>query len=392
MSSRELRASLSLASIFGLRLFGMFIILPVFVLWTQGRPGWDLATAGIALGAYGLTQALLQLPFGILSDRWGRKPLMYIGLAILAAGSFVCATAESPGLMILGRVVQGAGAISAVAIAAAADLTREAQRTKAMAIIGSTIGAVFGISFVAAPFLTGKIGVPGIFALTGVLAIAAMAIVRWAVPDAPAVKRGPRTLGLREVLRDPELRRLNVGIFVLHAVLMAMFVVIPGALVRAGLPGTDHWTVYLGAVAAGVVLMLPAVVGRASSHERAVFLLAIGTVALSLAVALSALGSLAGLVVALVIFFAGFNVLEAKLPALVSRAAPREARGAATGLYSSVQFLGTFAGGALGGALAQHAGSFAVLAACFAATLAWFAVAWSMADFVPAASGAARNG
>jgi predicted MFS family arabinose efflux permease len=263
------------------------------------------------------------------------------------------------------------------------------------------IGAVFGISFVAAPFLTGKIGVPGIFALTGVLAIAAMAVVRWAVPDAPALPQGPgehregrgtRTLGLREVLRDPELRRLNVGIFVLHAVLMAMFVVIPGALVRAGLPGADHWAVYLGAVAAGFVLMLPGVVGRASFHERAVFLFSIATVGVSLAVAIAGLGSLAGIVTALVIFFAGFNVLEAKLPALVSRAAPREARGAATGLYSSVQFLGTFAGGALGGTLAQHAGSIAVLAVCFAAMLAWLGVAWNMGDFVPAASGAARNG
>jgi MFS family permease len=392
MSSRELRASLSLASIFGLRLFGMFIILPVFALWAQGRPGWDLSTAGIALGAYGLTQALLQIPFGTLSDRFGRKPLMYLGLAILAAGSFVCAMAESPWLMILGRVIQGAGALSSVALAAAADLTSEAQRTKAMAIIGSTIGAVFGISFVAAPFLTGRIGVPGIFALTGLLAIAAMAVVRWAVPEAPALPRATRTLGLREVLRDPELRRLNVGIFVLHAVLMAMFVVIPGALVRAGLPGADHWAVYLGAVAAGVVLMLPGVVGRAAIHERAVFLFAIATVGVSLAVAIAGLGSLAGIATALVIFFAGFNVLEAKLPALVSRAAPREARGAATGLYSSVQFLGTFAGGALGGTLAQHAGSIAVLAVCFAAMLAWFVVAWNMGDFVPAASGAARNG
>jgi MFS family permease len=391
MSSRELRASLSLASIFGLRLFGMFIILPVFTLWTMGRPGWDLQTAGIALGAYGLTQALLQIPFGTLSDRFGRKPLMYLGLAILAAGSFVCAASESPWLMILGRVIQGAGAISSVAIAAAADLTSETQRTKAMAIIGSTIGAVFGISFVAAPLLTGKIGVPGIFALTGVLAIAAMAVVRWAVPDAPALPRGTRTLGLREVLGDPELRRLNVGIFVLHAVLMAMFVVIPGALVRAGLPADDHWAVYLGAVAAGVVLMLPGIVGRASVHERAVFLVSIGFVGLSLAVAAAGLGSLGGIVAALVIFFAGFNVLEAKLPALVSRAAPREARGAATGLYSSVQFLGTFAGGALGGTLAQHAGSIAVLAVCLGAMLAWFVVAWNMGDFGPAASGAARN-
>jgi MFS family permease len=391
MSSRELRASLALASIFGLRLFGMFIILPVFTLWALGRPGWDLQTAGIALGAYGLTQALLQMPFGILSDRLGRKPMMYVGLAILVAGSFVCAAAESPWLMILGRVIQGAGAISSVVLAAAGDLTSDAQRTKGMAIIGSTIGAVFAVSFMVAPFLTQKIGVPGIFALTGVLAIAAMAVVRWGVPDAPALPREARGPGLREVLRHPELRRLNVGIFVLHTVLMAMFVVIPSALVGAGLPAAEHGSVYLGTVAAGFVLMLPGVVGRAALHERAVFLLSVATVGISFAVMVAGLGSVAGIVTALVIFFAGFNVLEAKLPALVSRAAPREFRGAATGLYSSVQFLGTFAGGALGGALAQHAGSVAVLGACLVSMLAWLVVAWNMGDFVPAAS-AARNG
>jgi MFS family permease len=391
MSSRELRASLSLASIFGLRLFGMFIILPVFALWTQGRPGWDLQSAGIALGAYGLTQALLQIPFGWLSDRYGRKPLMYLGLAMLAAGSLLCASAETPLLMIAGRVIQGAGAISSVAIAAAADLTRETQRTKAMAIIGSTIGVVFAVSFVVAPFLMATIGVPGIFALTAALAVLAMAVVRWLVPDASPAPRDSRTVGLAQVFRDPELRRLNVGIFVLHAVLMAMFVVIPLALVRAGLPAEEQWAVYLGAVTAGFVLMLPGVTGPVALHERRVFLTAIAAVTLSLGVLVVGLDSLAGIVTALVIFFAGFNVLEAKLPALVSRAAPREARGAATGAYSSVQFLGTFVGAGLGGALAKHVGPLAVLIACFVAMLAWFAVAWGMGERGPAASGAARH-
>src|SRR5436190_4122948 len=185
MSPGELRASLSLASVFGLRLFGMFIVLPVFALWAQGRPGWDLALVGIALGAYGLTQALLQIPFGAASDRRGRKPVMYFGLALFAAGSFACAASDSPWSMVAGRVLQGAGAISGVAIAAAADLTRESQRTKAMAIIGSTIGVAFAISFVAAPFLQELVGVPGIFVTTGGLALAAMAVVRFAVPDAP---------------------------------------------------------------------------------------------------------------------------------------------------------------------------------------------------------------
>jgi MFS family permease len=331
MSPSELRASLSLASIFGLRLFGMFIILPVFALHVQGLPGWSLTLAGVALGAYGITQAMLQLPFGWLSDRRGRKPMMYAGLALFALGSFVCASSDAPWIVIAGRILQGGGAVSGVAIAAAADLTRDSQRTKAMAIIGSTIGVVFAISFVAAPSLQQVIGVHGIFVLTGVLAIAAIAVVRFVVPDAP-IKRHDRSISLAAVFRDTELVRLNIGIFALHAVLMAMFVVVPIALVRAGLPATHHWWIYLGAVGAGFVLMLPGVVGPWSHHERQVFLLSIAMVAAALAALTVALGSLAAIAGALVIFFTGFNVLEAKLPALVSKAAPREAVGSATGI------------------------------------------------------------
>jgi len=391
MSKRELRASISLASIFGLRLLGMFIILPIFALWTQGRPGWNLQLAGIAMGAYGLTQGILQIPFGWLSDRHGRKPLLYVGLALFAAGSFLCAASESPWAMIAGRVVQGAGAVSAVAIAMVADLTRESQRTKAMAIIGVSIGAVFAISLVAAPFLERMIGVPGVFALTGYLALAALAVVRWVVPDAPEQKRSASAVAFTAVLRDPELLRLNVGIFAIHAVLMAMFVVVPVALVHAGSPAAEQWWIYLASVGAGSVLMLPALIGPAAAHERPVFLASIGVVALSLGIMIARLDSVAAIVTALVIYFAGFNVLEAKLPALVSRAAPREATGAATGVYSSVQFLGTFFGAAAGGAIAQHAGFHAVLVSCLVVTGVWLAVAWNMGDFMPAASPASRT-
>ena len=391
MSPSELRAAISLAAIFGLRLFGMFIILPVFAVWARSRPGWTLTLIGIALGAYGLTQAALQIPFGWLSDRHGRKRLLYAGLALFALGSFACAVAESPWALIAGRVLQGAGAVSGVAIAAAADLTRESQRTKAMAIIGSTIGGVFALSFVAAPYLEHAIGVPGIFAVTGVLALGAIAVVRWVVPDGAAVRKVPDSRAFWAALRDRELVRLNVGIFTLHAVLMAMFVVIPIALVQGGLAASQHWWVYLAAVGAGFVLVLPAFVGRIAAHERPVFLAAVGAIAVALAVLALELDRLPGVIAGLVIFFAGFNVLEAKLPALVSRAAPREATGAATGVYSSVQFLGTFFGAAAGGAIAQHVGFTAVLVACLAATAAWLAVAWNMSDFVPAVSPASRT-
>ena len=391
MTAAELRASLSLASVFALRLFGMFVILPVFALWTEGRPGWSLTLAGVALGAYGLTQAVLQLPFGWLSDRRGRKPVVYLGLCLLAAGSFVCALGESPEVVILGRVLQGAGAISATVMALAADLTRDSQRTKAMAIIGSTIGAVFMLSFVAGPVMMQAVGIHGIFAATGVLALAAIAVVRFVVPAEPAWEARPRRVPLRELLREPELVRLNVGIFVLHAVLMALFLVVPVALARAGVPAASHGWVYLGTVVAGFALMLPAIAGPAARHERRVFLAAIATVAVAIALLAARLDSLSAIVAALVIFFAGFNVLEAKLPALVSRAAPREARGAATGVYSSVQFLGTFFGAASGGAVAQHAGFVTVLVCCLGVTGAWLAVAWNMGDFLPAASPASRT-
>jgi predicted MFS family arabinose efflux permease len=260
-----------------------------------------------------------------------------------------------------------------------------------MAIIGSTIGAVFAVSFVAAPFLERSIGVPGIFALTGVLVLAAMAVVRWVVPDAPAEKRSVPLAAVWKALADPELVRLNFGIFALHAVLMALFVVVPVAMVKAGLPAADHWLVYLGAVGVGVVLMLPAVIGPIAIHERPVFLASVATVAVAVAVLAAEIASLPGIVAGLVIFFTGFNVLEAKLPALVSRAAPRTATGAATGAYSSVQFLGTFFGAAAGGAIAQHAGFTAVLVTCLVVTVAWLAVAWNMGDFVPAATPASRT-
>jgi predicted MFS family arabinose efflux permease len=383
MSPRELRASLSLAAIFGLRLFGMFVILPVFALWAEGRPGWNLTLVGVALGVYGLTQAILQIPFGYWSDRRGRKPVLHAGLAIMAAGSFVAAASDSPWLVILGRMLQGAGAVSAVAIAMAADLTRDSQRTKAMAMIGSTIGAAFALSFVLAPFLEHAVGVSGLFVITGVMCILAMGVVAWVVPEveAPPAQREP--MDLRSVLRDKELVRICVGIFILRMVLMAVFVVVPIALVAAGLPAKDHWWIYLVAVGGGFALMLPAVMGHAGSRERPVVLSAIAALGAGIVALAASQAHLYGMLAALVIFFGGFNVLEAKLPALVTRAAPATSRGVAMGVYSSVQFLGMFAGGSMGGFLAQQGGALAVLGACLAATAVWLIAASKMGDFAP---------
>jgi predicted MFS family arabinose efflux permease len=250
-----------------------------------------------------------------------------------------------------------------------------------MAIIGSTIGMSFALSFVAAPFLQRSIGVPGIFALTGVLAAIAIAIVAWVVPPQPAARHGTQPVPFSVVLRDPELFRLNIGIFALHAILMALFVVVPLALVRSGLPAATHSSMYLGAVGTGFLLMLPFVAIRAVAiHERAVFLGAVAVLAIGVFVLAMASDRFPFLATGLVIFFTAFNVLEAKLPSLVSKAAPASAKGAASGVYSSVQFFGTFVGAAAGGAIAQHYGPEAVLASCLAFAAVWLAVAWPMEE------------
>jgi MFS family permease len=261
MSREEIRAGASLASIFALRMLGLFLILPVFAIHAQGIPGGDnLTLVGIALGAYGLTQAMFQIPFGMAADAYGRKKVIVIGLLIFAFGSAVAALAPDIWWAIAGRVLQGAGAISAAVTALAADLTREQHRTKVMAMIGSSIGLMFAFSLVAAPALYAVIGMAGIFWLTAILALAAIGLVTHVVPPAPPLPPGPRP-AFREVMFNPSLLRLNLGIFTLHAVQMAMFVVVPGLLVRYGdLPVASHWKVYLPAVLASFVLMVPAII------------------------------------------------------------------------------------------------------------------------------------
>jgi len=382
MTPLELRASIGLYGIFGLRLLGMFVILPVFAIYAEHLPGGDnLTLVGLAIGAYGLTQALLQIPFGWWSDRYGRKPVVYIGLVIFAVGSFVAALAPNIYMVIFGRMLQGAGAISAAVIAMTADLTREDQRAKAMAMIGSTIGVAFALSLVASPWLNSLIGVPGIFALTGVLALGAMLVMWRVIPEAPQVPPAPgRALkDFWHVLTDPQLARLNWGIFALHAVLMALFIVVPFGLRDAGLPVGSHWQVYLPVMLGSFVLMMPAVLQAGNPVLlRRWFILSI-VVLLAAHLALPWLQSSVWLLsLFLLAFFSPFNALEAMLPTLTTRLAPAHAKGTAIGLYSTIQFFGTFLGASAGGVLYKNWGVNAVIGFDIVLLAIWLILALGM--------------
>lgn len=383
MTPAERRATASLASIYGLRLLGMFVILPVFALYAQTLPGGASHTLiGIALGAYGLTQAILQIPFGWASDRWGRKPVIYMGLAVFAAGSFIAAWAPDIGWVIVGRCLQGAGAISAAVLALTADLTRDVVRTRAMAAIGITIALTFAMSLIAGPVLKAWMGVPGIFALTGVLATAAIAMVRFAVPDPVHASHdrdvGPGQLG--RAVADLQLLRLNYGTFALHAALMALFTQIPFALRDNGLAAERHWIVYLPVLLVSILLMLPFLrqvdrPGRGKPLLNGAVIVLLGS---QVALALS-LHSLFALCIALTLFFAALNLLEAMLPSLVSKCAPADARGAAIGVNSTAQFLGAFVGAAVGGWLADHTGDTSVFIFCVTMSAVWLVGSATMA-------------
>jgi MFS family permease len=393
MSPLELRASLSLASLFALRMLGLFLILPVFAVHAQHLPGGDSQTlVGIALGTYGLTQGILQIPYGMASDRYGRKRVIVIGLLLFALGSFVAAWGPNVAVVIAGRALQGAGAIAAPVTAFAADITREEHRTKAMAMIGGSIGLVFAVSLVAAPALYPLIGMGGIFGMTGVLALAAIWVTLAVVPAEPESGTGGRRLvpgALRGVLGDAEQLRLNFGIFCLHVVQMAIFVVVPTALVRyGGLAVSEHWKVYLPVVLGSFALMAPPLLhAERKRRMKFLFLSAIGlllAVELGFAVCLS---NFPYAVVLLLAFFVAFNILEASLPSLVSRFAPAASRGTALGVYNTTQALGLFAGGAIGGWLAQHWGEQAVFVFGFVVVALWLLVASSMRVPVDAAEG-----
>ncbi len=381
----EGRAAFSLAAIYALRMLGLFLILPVFALYAEELPEVTPVLVGVAVGIYGLTQALLQIPFGLLSDRIGRKPVIVGGLIVFAIGSVVAASADTIYQVILGRALQGSGAIAAAVMALAADLSREEVRTRVMATIGISIGASFMASMLLGPVLHHWIGVPGIFWLTAVLALGGVVVAIFLVPrpDHQSIHRDaePVPAQFASVLRNPDLLRLDLGVFALHMMMTALFLSVPLILRDLGLTTIEHWQVYLPIMLASVAGMVPFIIlAEKRRHMKGVLLGAVAALGVAQLVLYFTGTGWIGMVIGLLLFFTAFNLIEASLPSLVSKMAPVAAKGTAMGFFSSSQFLGAFAGGLLGG-WAHHAlGATGVFLLGAIGALVWFLLAMGMSN------------
>lgn len=383
MTPLERRAVAGLAGVYGFRMLGLFLILPVFALFAEDLQGATPFLTGLAIGIYGLTQAILQIPFGLLSDRIGRKPVIIGGLLLFAVGSVIAALAEDIWLIILGRAIQGSGAIAAAVMALAADLTRDTRRTSAMAAIGMTIGLAFAVSLIAGPYLDALVGVHGIFWITMLLSLLGIAIVIWIIPTPASqplhreAQPVPQSIG--RVLKNPQLLRLDFGIFSLHMILTAVFLSVPLLLRDAGLQTTDHALLYLVVLLLAIALMVPfVVIAEKHGKIKPVFNAAIMLIGLALAMLFLYGQSWLMIGFLLLLFFTGFNLLESLLPSLVSKVSPADAKGTAMGIYSSSQFFGGFIGGVSGGLVHHHFGLEWVFVACLAVALIWLLLALGM--------------
>lgn len=383
MTASERRATFSLAGIYALRMLGLFMILPVLSLFAEQLEGATPALIGLAMSIYGLPQVLLQIPFGLLSDRYGRKKIIIIGLLLFFSGSVIAALSASIYGILVGRALQGAGAISSAIMALVADLTQEVHRTKAMAVIGASIGASFGIGIVAGPIVSQLGGIQSVFWLTAVLTALAILAIIYIVPD-PKQSRLHRDAEfvpaqMFDALKNPELLRLDYGIFILHLILMAVFVVVPALMRDAGLPSGQQWQVYLPVFVVSMAIAVPfIIVAEKKRRMKAVF---IGAIAVLIAAILGLAqfhSSLPAIIGFLWLFFCGFNLLEATLPSLVSKTAPGDLKGTAMGAYSSSQFMGLFIGGLVGGWFKGEYGETAVFVFCALALSSWLLLSLSM--------------
>ena len=383
MNIQEIKSSFILAMVYALRMLGMFLILPIFVVYATNLVSSPTSLQiGLALGIYGLTQAIFQIPFGMSSDYFGRKKVIYFGLSLFIIGSLIAGYSTSIEGIILGRSIQGSGAISAVLTALLADITREEQRTKAMAIIGASIGLTFALSLVLSPWLNDVIGVNGIFILMAILSFTAFLLVYFFIKE-PEIRKEKTKTSVDEffkILKDVNLFRMNFGIFVLHATQISMFMIIPIYLVnQGGINLSDHWQIYLPVLIFSFLLMIPIIIFSEKFNKiKKAFLSSIIILFLAQFVFIILGNTLVGIILALLIYFVGFNFLEASLPSLVSKIAPINKKGLALGVYNTFQSLGIFVGGALGGLITKVYGYNASFVFCIALIFLWFVLSLGM--------------
>ena len=357
LNAIELRAALTLALVYVLRMMGLFMVMPVLAVAAMDYPDYSAVLVGLAIGGYGLTQAALQIPMGMLSDRWGRKPVILLGLSIFALGSFVAAAADSLTIMVVGRILQGAGAIAGAIMALATDVSRESQRAKVMAVIGIAIGFSFYLAVLVGPLIAKQWGLTGIFALTGLFALCCMPLIQWAVPTVVMFNSAdvlPRVGQLQQLIFSSQLWRLNISVMVLHMMITLLFVQLPLTLVHFDMTLESHWQLYLPVLAAsilGLIVMMGMARGR---MPRYLILLAAVFMALAFTLLAYNDGNQWLVVTAVIMFFTGFNYLEASFPALVSSIAPAGSKGTAMGLYASFQFFGAFLGGVSAGLVSDY--------------------------------------
>jgi len=381
LTPTERRASVALASLFAARMLGLFLLLPVFAVAAQGlKGGHDPLWVGVALGMYGLTQAFMQIPFGLASDRWGRRPVVLAGLCLFVAGSVVCALSDDIFWVTIGRAIQGSGAISAAVTAWLADATRPEVRTRAMAMVGGSIGLSFALSLVIAPLIVGSTGLAGLFWTIALLGVVCLAVARFVVPVVAPAPKPLQPARPMQVLTHIDLLRLNFGVFCLHLIQIAMFVVIPPLLIKlGGLNAAELWKVYLPVLFGSFVFMVPAIfVAEKRRAHRAMLRIAVAGLVLVCVYLPWASQNFYLLAFGLTGFFVMFNVLEALQPSLVSRVAPPELKGLALGFYNTSQAAGLFLGGTLGGSLVVWGGANAVFWGAAVLSAAWLAVTWGL--------------
>jgi len=384
LNNIEKKAAFSLAAVFGLRMLGLFMILPVFAIYGEQLIGFSPIWIGLAIGAYGLTQALLQIPMGILSDKYGRKPIILIGLLVFLAGSIVAAMSETIYGVVAGRALQGMGAIASAVLALAADLSREEQRPKVMATIGMFIGLSFTLAMVIGPIVAQAFGLSGLFWVIAILTIVAMFMIQFMVPY--SVNKAPKGDNIAlpdqisKLIRHPQLSRLNIGVFILHMALTACFVTLPKQFVNVGLALENHWQLYLPILMGSFFLMVPFMIfAIKKKKEKQIFASAVLLFSLTLILLWSLPQTFIALIIAMTLFFTAFNYLEATMPSILSRLAPAGVKGSVMGIYSSSQFMGAFFGGVIGGAIASNFGEPMIFLVMGSMGLIWFVVTLGMA-------------